>query len=175
MTAPHSLKLRRGLWSPLSHASQLSQTLIGCILHGIDKVSFGEQCQHNFTTWASVFRAPQCRDHRCSQRTYQPESEATRRETIHGRRSNQTRNQAGFRLKRQRCPTNAPGDCDAFPDPFLRIIIGHSSCTPELNPKWFGLADNIKMPPIQVDVSSRLQRSFSGGPTLVFPRSVFAV
>ena len=42
ITAPHSLKLRKGLWSPLSHASQLSQTLIGCILQGIDKVSFGE-------------------------------------------------------------------------------------------------------------------------------------
>ena len=123
----NSLKLRKSLWSLLSHASQMSQTLICCILQGIDDVTCDEKCQHKFTTSASAFRAPQCCD--------QPEGATTRKETKHGRRPNQTRNQAGFRLKRQRCPTNASGDGVAVPDLSLRNIIGHSSCTSELNPK----------------------------------------
>ena len=52
------------------------------------------------------------------------------REAIHCCRSNQTRNQASFRLKRQRCPANASGgDGDTLPDSFIRNIIGFPSCT----------------------------------------------
>ena len=64
---PNTLQLRTGLRPLLRHASQLSQTLIGCNLQGIDEVTFDEECQHNFTTSASAFRAPECCDHRCSQ------------------------------------------------------------------------------------------------------------
>ena len=39
IAAPDSLKLREGLWSSLSHAPQLSQTLIGRILQWIDEVT----------------------------------------------------------------------------------------------------------------------------------------
>ena len=43
MATPNSLKLREGLWSSLSHAPQLSQTLIASrILQGIDEVTFDE-------------------------------------------------------------------------------------------------------------------------------------
>ena len=66
IATPNSLWLREGLWSSLSHAPQVSQTLIGCILQGIEEVAFDEQCQHNFTTSASALRAPQSRDHSCS-------------------------------------------------------------------------------------------------------------
>ena len=40
IATPNSLKLREGLWSSLSHAPQLSQTLKGRILQGIDTVTF---------------------------------------------------------------------------------------------------------------------------------------
>ena len=90
------------------------------------------------------------------------------REAIHRYWSNQACNQASFRLKRQRSPPNASGDGDTFPDPLICNIVGHLSCTSELDAERFEFVDHIKFASVKVQVSHRLSRSFSGAPNLGF-------
>ena len=69
-TSPHHshnsarhTRAQRNLWSLFCPAPQLSQTLVGGIVHGINEVPFGEDRQHSVTASTSVFRAPETFHH----------------------------------------------------------------------------------------------------------------